>query len=521
MMVDSYLLGWDRRRRAASSIMWGMRGLALGFLVALLSALAARVWPLLSTSGLLTLAILSGLTGLAAGILAAWLWPRPVLEMARFWDRQLGLKERLSTAVEVELGRLAPPEWLVEQQLSDALQAARSVDASQAVPLRVHTADWLPVALTLAALLAAIWLPNPQQEILDQRAAVREAVQDQVEVLDALRDEIAADPGLTQEDRQALMEVLDSTIESLERRDLTPEEAMAALTEGQDRLRELAPEGSQSQVDALKAVAVRLGDSATTEHLAELLEQSDLEAAGAALQGLAEQVGELTPEEQLELAEALADAAAELAGTNPKLAQDFAQAAEAIQQGNMDAASEALAEAAETVARTGEEAATVGAAQAAADQMASSGQAIAQASGGNTSTAGGSESDSGDTEQGGAGGGAGSGESDASGSGGEASSMDGGGPADGGMRDYEPIYVPQRLGGDGGPEVELPSGDNLGELVRELPSDPEMGSSTVPYNQVYADYLDAANQALEDEQIPLSLRGYIRDYFSSLQPTER
>jgi len=92
------------------------------------------------------------------------------------------------------------------------------------------------------------------------------------------------------------------------------------------------------------------------------------------------------------------------------------------------------------------------------------------------------------------------------------------GPGDGGLREFEPIYAPQRLGGEGGPEMELPQGSDPGELVRELPSNPEIGSSTVPYNQVYANYADAANQALEDQHIPLGLRGYVRDYFSSLEP---
>jgi hypothetical protein len=93
-------------------------------------------------------------------------------------------------------------------------------------------------------------------------------------------------------------------------------------------------------------------------------------------------------------------------------------------------------------------------------------------------------------------------------------------PGDGGLREFEAIYAPQRLGGEGGPEMELPWGSDPGELVRELPSNPEIGQSTVPYNQVYAVYYDAANQALEEQHIPLVLRGYVRDYFSSLEPQE-
>jgi hypothetical protein len=43
---------------------------------------------------------------------------------------------------------------------------------------------------------------------------------------------------------------------------------------------------------------------------------------------------------------------------------------------------------------------------------------------------------------------------------------------------------------------------------------------TVPYNQVFSDYSNAANQALERDYIPLGLRDVVRDYFSSLEPRQ-
>ena len=91
-------------------------------------------------------------------------------------------------------------------------------------------------------------------------------------------------------------------------------------------------------------------------------------------------------------------------------------------------------------------------------------------------------------------------------------------PGDGGRREFAPLYAPQRLGGTGGPEMELPSGGDPGELLRELPGEPPVGESLVPYNQVYAVYRQAAGQALADQRIPLGLRETVRDYFSSLEP---
>jgi hypothetical protein len=47
---------------------------------------------------------------------------------------------------------------------------------------------------------------------------------------------------------------------------------------------------------------------------------------------------------------------------------------------------------------------------------------------------------------------------------------------------------------------------------------PAGGRERVPYREVYADYADQATAALEGSYIPLGLKRYVRDYFSSLEP---
>jgi hypothetical protein len=77
--------------------------------------------------------------------------------------------------------------------------------------------------------------------------------------------------------------------------------------------------------------------------------------------------------------------------------------------------------------------------------------------------------------------------------------------------------------GDEGVEIELPAEcvanpANCGSLLNQTPSEFGDESSLVPYSQVYGDYRDAAYEALSDDYVPLGLKGYIRDYFSSLEP---
>jgi hypothetical protein len=68
--------------------------------------------------------------------------------------------------------------------------------------------------------------------------------------------------------------------------------------------------------------------------------------------------------------------------------------------------------------------------------------------------------------------------------------------------------------------VDLPgTGDPGDQVVGEGPTNPqEAGSVTVPYNEVYQAYSDAAHAAVASGEVPPSLRDIVKQYFSSLEP---
>ena len=85
---------------------------------------------------------------------------------------------------------------------------------------------------------------------------------------------------------------------------------------------------------------------------------------------------------------------------------------------------------------------------------------------------------------------------------------------------YDPVYAPQRIGGQSGSDQNIvldPDASDAPVQQGEFAQNPA-GSASVPYNQVYNDYSDAANRALESDYIPLGMRDVVRDYFSSLEP---
>jgi hypothetical protein len=84
------------------------------------------------------------------------------------------------------------------------------------------------------------------------------------------------------------------------------------------------------------------------------------------------------------------------------------------------------------------------------------------------------------------------------------------------------VYVPFETAGTNGEQVFI-AGQDTGQgdtQVREG-QDPLPGTANpalVPYQQVYSQYLQAANQAVESGYIPPELKDYIKSYFTQLEP---
>jgi len=78
--------------------------------------------------------------------------------------------------------------------------------------------------------------------------------------------------------------------------------------------------------------------------------------------------------------------------------------------------------------------------------------------------------------------------------------------------------VPYRLQQEGvGVEIGRQGDEGMPVGDTPLPA-PQGGQVGVPYRQVYADYAARAGAALEGSYIPLGMKRYVRDYFSSLEP---
>lgn len=589
--LSAVIRAWERRSRAQQTLLWLPFGISAGLALGIGAALAARLFPVLTTPQAALLALLALALAAAVTLLLAWLRPRSTLDSARRFDLLFGLNERTSTALELAAGRIHTRAELAERQLADAWEAARAVDARARLPLRPGGRAWLLPAALAAALALALLLPNPQAEAASQNAARDAALAAARDDLTARTQDAAAISALAEEQRAPLLEQLDRAAAALKEPGVTAEEAFAALAAAAAEMDRLAAELSrqagdsraadQQAAEALRAAAPPAGQSADSQP-AETI---------PTLERTAEQAPQMDAQQREDAARALEAAADALEAANPQAAEALREAADALRRGDAQAAQDALQRAVESLQagqqqaqRQQQAAAQLSAGaqqlQQSADQIARSQgqqqagqqQAAQMQQGGEQAAAGlqalgqqaGEQGQAGQQGQAGAAsqpgeqggeqgqpggargiqpapgqdsaeagarsdepGGVGSGAGDQpggvgaedSGPAGRAGAAATNNQPDGaGVGEFAEVYAPQRVGGEGGPQIVLePDSSGLPVTEGEF-SDNPTGEARVPYNQVFGAYSRSASRALNSGYIPLRMRDIVRDYFSALEP---
>lgn len=554
--IEEKLDEWHGRKQTADLLLWLPRGLLAGLLVGVIIAAVARWYPILTNAEVGYAALASAAIGLIATFGYIALQKRTPLQKAQQVDQTYGLQERLTTALELRHGRITAEPHFVQKQLDDAITQAKHINIAERLPLNINTQDWGIILVALLLIGAAVYLPNPQTSPLIQQRAVQEAIEKQISTLEELEQEVLENDALTEEQQEELLETISQAQEALQADDLTAEEGVATLADAEAELRQLAAENDVSQLtEQLQAASSSLAGSQSGQEVGESLGEGNLAEAGQQMSELAEQLPTLTAAEQAELAESLAETSAAVAETDPGLAQQMNEAAEALQNGDTAGAQEALQQASTTLQEAGQQQATAQQAQAAADQLSEGQTAVAQAGqegtdgetsveatndqNGNNGEGQGNQGQNSNGEGEGEGGegsqqanagqeGQGDGGQGEGPQGGSASQQNGAGTPGGageGGGPAETVFVPEfiDLSGIEGQQVELPTEcvvdpTSCGILLEETPTDITDEQAIVPYSEVYGSYRDAAYEALSEDYVPLGLKGYIRDYFSSLEP---
>ena len=526
---------WSRRYRLQRGIRWGVAGLVFGLSAGLGFSLVALSQKLLLRNEFMLISSGIGVAVAAIAVLAGYFLRLKRETAAQTFDRIFNLQERVSTAFELQAGKLPSsiPQEIIERQLQDTLDAARRVEPRIKLSFGINRMQLILSCLLILA-IALVGLRGEQFfQVAQTQRAVQQAINQEIEQIEALEQQIESDTRLTPEQQEELLQTLEDAKQGLQDSQ-DAEQAVSVLTSTQEKLTALS--NAQEQSQALREVGQSLSqqEGSPLQQVGEDLASNDILAAAQELANI--DISSLDQQEQQDLAQQLQEAAEALESTNQELAEQLNSAAQALQQGDVQTASQALQEAAQNLGEVGQQIAQSEAASQAAEKVGQGKDQILQAgqgasgppsetgqAGQGTGNTSGSNSGQGQSQSNQGGSGAGKGEGNGSSQGPEAGSQpidQGNGPGDGGERPYDLIYAPTRLGGQNGDRVILPESGEAGEQITgtgdTLPG--ETGMSSVPYVDVYTYYAEIYRQAISSGQIPTAYSELVRQYFMSLEP---
>lgn len=576
-------LWWRRAVRSGLLVVAGVvLGVAIVQLVARAFPLGAAPWIQAGVAGL----------GLLGWVVDAGRRRPSLVDAARRADEELGLRQRLGTALELAGHETLDP--LEARQLVDARARLNEVDLRRAFPPRLARRPVAVAAAGLALTLLLVAWPNPQDALLEQRRAAREAAERVAERVEEEADEIGEenveDPDPR---REALERQLRELARQLREQGEDREAMLARIGSVQEELSRMADPQAAEQDAGLTQLARAASRAATGDEAAN--PEGDPEQAASDLDELAERTDAISQDEASARADELRQAAQSGAASQPRVAQALARAADALDAAarsgsdeDRQAAAEALERAADAFRESERDrqlqrdvAQAQSTLQEGARQVARAGQPTGSSTGqpGASGQPGAGSSDqpapSGQPGQPGSSGQPGQpgasgqpGQPGSSGQPGQPGSQPGSQP--GGQPGSQPGSNPGaggQPGGGGGTNVRrIPGGgiltggfdgptegnegfetDDESNVLSDFerfgrPGDPDFiagsggnggtdqtgsgsgvgfdNESVVPYASVFDLYNDFAQSALDRQQVPITLKDFVRDYFSRLEPVE-
>jgi len=354
MTNDQLLLdrvgAFRRRIRLLVTQQWLCVGLTFAALAGLLLVAATKLqWWTDAIDYLWALLLLGAITGLIIG------WTRRITPMvaAQIADDRAGLKERLSTAVEIAASTDRSP--IAQAQLADAAQHARELEIARVLPWRMpRQVRYLAAAVVL--LLTVIFVPelsifHSRQDQLDREAMRREGERIQ-RVAKAIETKLPKKK--TKDENEEIVRRVAAEMKKLgkdqARGRIPKKQAMLRMNQLQKSLKdaEQKSSGGQNSQKSMDQVAAQLQQAADKQsqqgngenakalkQMADNLSKRDLEGAKKQLEELARkmQSGKMSAEEAAKTSEMLQKMAESMQGSNlDHASQQMKDAAKQLQQ---------------------------------------------------------------------------------------------------------------------------------------------------------------------------------------------
>lgn len=537
--LSPYLIRLSRRLRLRDSWTLSQRTLWLAFLTSNLVLVLGRLWPI---NNLLYWSLVPVGIWIITIIGYTLLRPFTLIATARQMDIELGLKERISTCL--ELDPVLNPTFssqmittfnvdLVNQLKSDAFETIRQINPTRDIQFTIFFRPLMLAALTSITAGILIWAPNPMDLVLQEREVVAKEAARQAEKIEALHDEIEKASEMTPEERNELLKMLERIAEQLRNNQGNREQALADLTKLEQVLRDkVDPQAGQRQA-VLEGIASQLKSLANMESN----QQIDPSEVDKAIEQLAELMNTMTPEERQALAQQLARMAVQAAQVgDTQTAESLSSFSQAALSGSVDEIEKAAKQVKKSLAQANQDLANQRAINQSLSQLqesrrslADTGQQRAQSSQpGQNGQAGQGQNSQGQGQ------GQSQGQQAGSGGGTKANTLPGSrrsgqadvpqGTSNTGKESQldSQVYVPREKRPESSDEITISGQDtDQGTTISRETQNPMGGAnnpSLIPYQSVYQTYIETASKAIDQTYIPSGLKDYVKAYFSQLEP---
>ncbi|MBA3689032.1 MAG: hypothetical protein H0W81_09415, partial [Chloroflexi bacterium] len=314
---------WLRRslRVAAVASAAAIGGMALVQLAARIVALELAPWLMAAVAAI----------SLVAWAVATWRLRPSLTDAARGADAELGLRERLGTALEL----IADPDpedplaaELATRQLADARTRLASADLRAAFRPRLARRPSAAGGIGLALLVVLVAWPNPQDALLRDRQAARDASREVAQRIEEVAREAEQQGATPDPRRDALVEQLRRLARQLREAGDDRQDVLARIGAVQEQLARLTDPQAAVKDAGLTQLAQQISKAASGKQDAN--PEGDLDQAVKDLEALKDQVRKMSSAQAAARADALQRAAQGAAGTQPEVAQRLAEAADAL-----------------------------------------------------------------------------------------------------------------------------------------------------------------------------------------------
>ncbi|MEJ2512229.1 MAG: hypothetical protein P8Y72_11600 [Anaerolineales bacterium] len=506
-------------------------------LILLILTIAGRLWPIPNIQVILF------------GIICIWIFsilinlfriPKSSLSIAWRVDQELSLKERFSSSIEFSGYPQSPNpafDIFIPQQREETLQTLKSAPKNSAFRLKLYPKHLIATTIISVIVIILTVLPNPMTDIIKQQEAIAAAAEAQAEKIDELREEILQGDLLSEEEKEDLINQLESLAAKLRDNQGDLAEAMADLSKAEaELLKQLNPQLNFKQA-ALNSMSQQLSNLAKENQNDDAL-NSDFQKN---IEDILSQLSEMDEANLENLSQSLQKMAALAAQAGePNLAETLSSLSQSVLSQDSEASQENGEKVAAALNQFENKISNQENIEKILSQLQKSRLALSQSSSASNSGQPSSQGNqNGQNDDPGQGQNPGSGQNPSQGNpgagggtkantlpgftgSGQANDPNGQGQGSliGDLEDQ--IYVPwDRLQGDNDPLSISGQDTGQGQMdVKEQNSPlPGINSfSLIPYTEVYKSYLNTAYDTIENSYIPIGLKEYIMEYFSSLEP---